>query len=161
MKGKKIMKTKTMRKALSLFLAVLMIALALPLTLLPVSAEDDIVGIASLFSAGSCQLLCHRLTEYPALRCHENHFRVLAAQLFNSLENRLTLHEHALTAAAEVIIRAAVFVVRPVAQLVCSHGDDAAVCRSPHDALGERPGYHLRKQSQYVNLKHERKNVRR
>ena len=35
------MKTRTMKKALSLFLAVLMIALAIPFTLLPVSAEGE------------------------------------------------------------------------------------------------------------------------
>ena len=36
------MKTRTLKKALSLFLAVLMIALALPLTMLPVAAEETI-----------------------------------------------------------------------------------------------------------------------
>ena len=39
------MKTRTMKKALSLFLAVLMIALAIPFTMFTVMAEDDVTTI--------------------------------------------------------------------------------------------------------------------
>ena len=42
------MKTKTMKKMLSLFLAVLMIALAIPFTLLTVGAEDSLIKSASI-----------------------------------------------------------------------------------------------------------------
>ena len=42
------MKTTTMKKMLSLFLAVLMIALAIPFTLLTVSAEDGLIKSASI-----------------------------------------------------------------------------------------------------------------
>ena len=41
------MKVKNIKKALSLFLAVLMIALALPLTMLPVAAEEPTNTIAT------------------------------------------------------------------------------------------------------------------
>ena len=47
-KGKVFMKTKTMKKMLSLFLAVLMIALAIPFTLLTVGAEDSLIKSASI-----------------------------------------------------------------------------------------------------------------
>ena len=46
------MKTRTMKKALSLFLAVLMIALAIPFTMFTVMAEDDVTTIASVSFSG-------------------------------------------------------------------------------------------------------------
>ena len=44
------MKTKTMKKALSLFLAVLMIALAMPFTLLTAVAQDAVNNTLSIES---------------------------------------------------------------------------------------------------------------
>ena len=120
---------------------------------LVVAAEDDVVRVAALH-AGSSQLARHRLAEHAALRRHENHLRLRAAQLLNRLKNRLALHEHPLAAAAEVIIRAAVAVVSPVAQLVRAHRDQTLLRSAPHDTLRQGAGDHLREKRQDINFKH-------
>lgn len=53
-KGEKVMKTKNLKKALSLFLAVLMIALAIPFTFMTVSADEaDVIEIESFTPFGN------------------------------------------------------------------------------------------------------------
>ena len=111
-----------------------------------VTADDDVVGAAAGLYAGCCQLAGEGLGEGAPLRSHEDDARALAPQFLHGFKERLALHEHALTAAAEVVIRAVVFIMRPVAQLVSTHLHKPILCRAPHDALRERGGDDLREE---------------
>ena len=102
-----------------------------------VAAEDD--EVATLLAKGAV-FLRDALVEAPPARTHEDGARLRRAQRFHGLEDGLAFHHHALAAAVGGVVGAAVFVVRPVAEVVGLEGEEPLFLRALHHALAEGCG---------------------
>ena len=93
-----------------------------------------------------------RLRERPAGWPEQDDMRPLATQGLDGLVERLGLHHHAGAAAKRTVIHRLMPVVGPIPQIVHPQIEQPALSGAPYDAHIERPGEHLRKQREHVNL---------
>ena len=102
-----------------------------------VAAEDD--EVAALCAKVGV-FLRDALVEAPPARAHEDDARLGRAQRFHGFEDGLAFHHHALPAAVGGVVRGAVAVVRPFAEVVGFESDDPFFLSALHHALAERGG---------------------
>ena len=86
---------------------------------------------------GGGELLGDGLFELITLRSHENDLAIIAAQFFDGCKDWVWLEQHALAAAAKVVVGLAVFVGGPVAQIVGVHFDEVLFTSAFDDAFAE------------------------
>jgi len=101
---------------------------------LVVAAEEDEV------SAGLRVVAGERLVEAAAAGGHEEHAACGCAKALDGFEDRLALQHHALAAAVGRVVGGAVFVARPVAEIVAVEGDETALLSFADHAFSQRCG---------------------
>lgn len=109
-----------------------------------VTAEEDEMGLGG-------KILRDGLLEDFSLGGEEDDFAIRAAQFLDGGKNGIGLKEHALPAAAEVVVGFAVFVGGPVPKVVAGDGDNLGSPGALDDALIEGRECDLGEESENVD----------
>ena len=83
------------------------------------------------------QLLCHALRKGSALRCHENHARMLRfrQKALIGIINRLSLHHKPCAAAIGIIVHMLMLILREIADIHRLYGNMPFLLRSAHNTV--------------------------